>query len=634
MKLSICMMVKDEEKNLRRCLNSVKPLIEEGIAELIIVDTGSCDNTVDIIKEYTDKVYFHLWNNNFSSMRNISISYARGEWIFILDADEEVENVEELRKALLNEKINDSNTLILEVKNIDTLKDKDNIAYSPSTRIFKNDGQFKYIGAVHNQPIYKEPTYNTKVSLVHYGYILGDKELMDKKFLRTKTILENELKKDSNNVYYLFQLGVTYDMHGDFREGLEEFKKAYNILKTMSNREIYDRVYVYGAYARCYYANGKYNEAINICKQGIKYRADYIDLYFMMAMAEKHQGELEEAKKHFLKYFELINNFHKLKISKDLNIILYNINIESKDNAYYNLSEIYISERNYQRAYEFIILIKDKIKKSSLMPMALVRLNDISKLKKYYNEIKEDEELTNYFFSNLDVEINKLVEEEQYKIYSELAALESEYGLYCKIKILKDEEKVLKTKEFLNTFNFRNKPLFYSEIFRIMFNDSKSLLDYFKKINLNDLKEIVKYLLDNYDESKRIFKELLLKCNIKSYDISGNKAYIGISYVILINEYEENKTIYDIDYEIFKRYIDSGINYVSQLYNIEKVRIIYKEISSSEERLFMLMYLIKEHSLKNDIKSVVRYIKEALNCNKELIKYIGKYKDEILRDIS
>ncbi|MGN2337475.1 glycosyltransferase [Clostridium cagae] len=631
MKLSICMMVKDEEKNLRRCLNSVKPLIEEGIAELIIVDTGSSDNTVDIVKEYTDKVYFHLWNNDFSSMRNISISYARGEWLFILDADEEVENVEELRKVLLNEKIKDRNTLILEVKNIDTLKDKDNIAYSSSTRIFKNDGQFKYIGAVHNQPVYKEPTYNTKVSLVHYGYILGDKELMDKKFLRTTTILESELKKDPNNVYYLFQLGVSYDMHGDFREGLEEFKKAYNILKTMSNREIYARVYVHGAYARCCYANGKYNEVINICKQGIEYRDDYIDLYFMMAMAEKHQGDLKEAKKHFLKYFELINN---LEISKDLNIILYNINIESKDNAYYNLSEIYIDARDYERAYELLILIKDKIKKSSLMSRVLVRLNDVSKLKKYYNKIKEDEGLTNYFSSNLEVEINKLTKDEQYKIYSELAALESEYGLYCKIKVLNNEEKVLKTKEFLNTFDFRHKPLFYSEIFRTMFNDSKSLFNYFKKINLNDLKEIVKYLLDNYDESKGIFKELLLDCNIKSYDISGNKAYIGISYVILINEYEENKTIYDIDYEVFQRYIDSGINYVLQLYNMEKVRIIYKEVSSSEERLFMLMYLIKEHSLKNDIKSVVRYIKEALNCNKELVKYIGKYKDEVLRDIS
>ncbi len=293
-----------------------------------------------------------------------------------------------------------------------------------------------------------------------------------------------------------------------------------------------------------------------------------------------------------------------------------------------------MDEGDYEKAHEFLVLIKDKIKKNSLMPRVIVRLNDISKLKKYYNEIKEDKGLTNYFLSNLEVEINKLTEEEQYKIYRELGKLENEYSLYCKIKILKDEEKVIKAKEFLKTFDFRDKPLFYSQIFTIIFNDREFLFKCFKKIGLNDLKEIIKYLLDNYAESKRIFKELLLNCNIKCYDISGNKAYIGISYIILINEYQENKTIYDIDYEVFKKYIDSGINYVLQLYNMEKVRIIYKEVSSSEERFFMLMYLIKEHSLKNDIKSVVRYIKEALNCNKELIKYIGKYKDEILRDIS
>ncbi|NLL52873.1 MAG: glycosyltransferase, partial [Peptococcaceae bacterium] len=82
--LSICMMVKDEEKNLPRCLESLKPLMQQVDSELIIVDTGSTDNTVNIAKSYTERVYFHPWNNNFSEMRNITISYAQGEWILIL----------------------------------------------------------------------------------------------------------------------------------------------------------------------------------------------------------------------------------------------------------------------------------------------------------------------------------------------------------------------------------------------------------------------------------------------------------------------------------------------------------------------------------------------------------------------
>jgi glycosyltransferase involved in cell wall biosynthesis len=83
MKLSICMIIKDEETNLERCLSSLIPLMNKIESELIIVDTGSTDKSPEIAKKYTDKVYFHEWNNNFYDMRNISIGYAKGEWVFI-----------------------------------------------------------------------------------------------------------------------------------------------------------------------------------------------------------------------------------------------------------------------------------------------------------------------------------------------------------------------------------------------------------------------------------------------------------------------------------------------------------------------------------------------------------------------
>ncbi|NLD49170.1 MAG: glycosyltransferase, partial [Clostridiaceae bacterium] len=100
MKLSICMMVKDEEKNLDRCLNSLVPLLEKVDGELIIVDTGSKDGTVEIAKKYTDKIYFKQWYNDFSGMRNYSTSLAKGEWIFIVDADEELQDGSLLAKFL------------------------------------------------------------------------------------------------------------------------------------------------------------------------------------------------------------------------------------------------------------------------------------------------------------------------------------------------------------------------------------------------------------------------------------------------------------------------------------------------------------------------------------------------------
>ena len=84
---SICMIVKNEEKNLERCLRSVKQCKNY---EIIIVDTGSTDNTLKIAKNHNAKIFKYKWNNDFSAARNKAMEYARGDWVLILDADEEL----------------------------------------------------------------------------------------------------------------------------------------------------------------------------------------------------------------------------------------------------------------------------------------------------------------------------------------------------------------------------------------------------------------------------------------------------------------------------------------------------------------------------------------------------------------
>ncbi|MEN3009334.1 glycosyltransferase family 2 protein [Pseudothermotoga sp.] len=90
------MIVKDEENNLPRCLESIKDFVDE----IIIVDTGSKDRTVEIARRYTDKIYFFQWNNDFSAARNFSLKFPTGEWVLIIDADEEA--TEEMKNGLRN----------------------------------------------------------------------------------------------------------------------------------------------------------------------------------------------------------------------------------------------------------------------------------------------------------------------------------------------------------------------------------------------------------------------------------------------------------------------------------------------------------------------------------------------------
>ncbi|MGY8788542.1 MAG: glycosyltransferase, partial [Fidelibacterota bacterium] len=85
--ISFCLITKNEEKNLKRCLNSLSKIRHK---EIIIVDTGSTDKTLQIAKSYDAEIYHHTWTNNFSEARNKTLEFARGDWLFFLDADEEL----------------------------------------------------------------------------------------------------------------------------------------------------------------------------------------------------------------------------------------------------------------------------------------------------------------------------------------------------------------------------------------------------------------------------------------------------------------------------------------------------------------------------------------------------------------
>ena len=202
------MMVKDEEKNIARCLESIKTLANRDDVELIIVDTGSKDKTIEILKNYTDKVYFHKWNNNFSDMRNKSIGYAKGKWIFILDADEEVINTDKIVKVITSNEYLKYNTITITVENVLFKSNNDKNTVSESFRIFKNSKEFRYEGVVHNQPKWKHPVTSSGAKIIHYGYINDDEELMEKKFVRTSNLLINQLEKNPNDIYYRMKFSL------------------------------------------------------------------------------------------------------------------------------------------------------------------------------------------------------------------------------------------------------------------------------------------------------------------------------------------------------------------------------------------------------------------------------------------
>ncbi|MPM16174.1 SPBc2 prophage-derived glycosyltransferase SunS [bioreactor metagenome] len=143
--ISLCMIVKDEEKTLERCLSSIKDIVDE----IIIVDTGSTDKTKEIAKKFNSKIYDFKWIDDFAAARNFSFSKATKEYIFWLDGDdylddENINNFKDLKDQL--DRSVDTVTMEYSL----TRDENGQTTYSlRRNRLVKRINGFKWIGRVH-----------------------------------------------------------------------------------------------------------------------------------------------------------------------------------------------------------------------------------------------------------------------------------------------------------------------------------------------------------------------------------------------------------------------------------------------------------------------------------------------------
>lgn len=328
MKLSACIIVKDEEKHIERCLKSIYPLVQKGIAEIILVDTGSIDKTVQIAEKHTNNIYHYKWNDDFAQARNFSISKAKGEYLLIIDADEEIEG-EALNKIV--ELFNDNeykkfNAFTFKEKNYinDDLKD-----FGVFTRafIFKNSKEFFYIGSIHEQPSIITPCMHLDAFILHYGYIANDK-VKEEKFIRNSKLLKLELTKNPNNLYYRYQLAVTYEIHSDLEEAVEEIDTLINIIKNKEYNTLF--LLYYSAAARIYRLCGLYSKTLEVCNIGLSEQTDFIDLIYSKFQAFYAMENYDEALKFAKQYLILLRNFKEHDIFHDTRFLFYSLSCKEK----------------------------------------------------------------------------------------------------------------------------------------------------------------------------------------------------------------------------------------------------------------------------------------------------------------
>ncbi|TCL58131.1 hypothetical protein EDD76_107247 [Kineothrix alysoides] len=264
--ISVCLISKNEEKYIGECLSR---LIKYDW-EIIVVDTGSTDRTIEIALSYTPNIFHFDWIDDFSAARNYSIAQAHNDYVLIVDCDEYLENsslTEETVRNLPN-LISPKQVGMICLRNISS-HTTGNLAESSSDIIHEHIARFfhrgytYYQGSIHEQLVSREGNVLSFTSLplcfYHVGY--STDEIRAAKADRNITMLKQSLSNQGGNPYLYFQLGQSYFGISDYENALPYFEKALSM--DVDEREEYVQTLV-ESYGYCLLYLKKYKAALQL----------------------------------------------------------------------------------------------------------------------------------------------------------------------------------------------------------------------------------------------------------------------------------------------------------------------------------------------------------------------------------
>src|SRR4051812_19008312 len=295
--LSLCMIVRDEEEMLPRSLAAVRDAVDE----IVVVDTGSTDGTIEIARSFGAKVIEREWTGSFAEARNVSFDAATGDWIMFLDADEVLvaDDAQRLRDVL--GRTWREAFYLVETNFTGELGDGTAVTHN-ALRVFRNRPEYRFEGRIHEQIAHKLPTGQperieiTDVRVEHYGYLGVVRDAKDKS-RRNIELLERQREEGGEETGFLhFNLGSEYAALAENAQARASFERAWEIMRGRPDRAAYG--YIPSLVARLVRARrltGDVDGAIALADEGLRLLPGFTDLVFEQAEAAREAGRTELA---------------------------------------------------------------------------------------------------------------------------------------------------------------------------------------------------------------------------------------------------------------------------------------------------------------------------------------------------
>lgn len=289
-KISAVLIAKNEEARLERCLSALKSHVDE----IVLVDTGSTDRTVEIAESYGAKIGRFDWIDDFAAARNESLKLATGDWALWIDCDEVVDEKSwgGIREAVTRPHFGG---YFIRIVNFTDEAETNSYTHAP-VRLFQNLPTVTFTGRVHEQVTPSLDALNLpcaqlqNATIWHYGYVPSEMAAKNK-VERTLHLLKKQIEEEPNEAFHWFNLANAYSVGGNFDECVDAAKKC---LQLMEPGNSYASL-TYQLLAGSHNAQGRYQEAQVACGDASTYGCFSILNQFELAHALYGLRRFEEA---------------------------------------------------------------------------------------------------------------------------------------------------------------------------------------------------------------------------------------------------------------------------------------------------------------------------------------------------
>lgn len=293
MRISLCMIVRDEARYLAQCLRSVAGVVDE----IVVVDTGSTDGTPDLARSFGAAVYAQPWENDFAKARNASLERASGDWILVLDADEALtpEAASALRPFAEHTPA-DGVQLIQR----SFLPENELCRYQDLhiTRLFRNRPAYRYEEAIHEQiqpSILRSGGRITTSPLVlhHFGYAQQTVQGGRSRAERNRALLEAALAARPDDAYLCYQLGITYRAQGDDARAAAYLRRALSLGTNGLSADV--RATLFTRLGQLELGADRYESALDFAVRALAVDPENVVATYVAALARMFLGRIDEA---------------------------------------------------------------------------------------------------------------------------------------------------------------------------------------------------------------------------------------------------------------------------------------------------------------------------------------------------